>query len=280
MTVRVVTDSTSDIPRDMAREMNITVVPVYVIFGRETYRDRVDIFEDEFYRRLIDGPVHPTTSVPSPQDFASVYDNLAGETGEIISIHVSAKLSGTYNSAVLGARLVSDKCTVEVLDSMSMSMGLGMSVLAAAREAREGRSLQQVTDRSRRTIPRIHSLILADTLKYAARSGRINKAYGALGAALGIRALLGMEEGGVYLASLARTRARALERMFEFARSFRRVKEIALGYTTEQDDARILAERLAAVFKDTPIHVARVGPGIGAHSGPGGLGLGVREEEE
>jgi len=279
MTVKVVTDSTSDIPPNLAQELGITVVPIYVIFGQKVYRDRVDIGEDEFYHKLVYGSVYPTTSVPSPQDFADAYTKIARETDEIISIHVSSKLSGIYNSARLGTQLVDKKCRIVVIDSMSMSMGLGLSVMAAAKEARAGDNLEQVTQSARRTVLQVHSLIMANTLKYAVKGGRLSKAYGLLGTVLGVKPILGMRDGEAFLAGLARTRAKALQRMYEFAASFPRVKEIALGYTTEYDDAKTLAERLKMTFPEAPVYIARVGPGVGAYGGPGGMGMGVREQE-
>jgi len=278
MTVKVVTDSSSDIPPELVKELGITIVPIYVIFGQKVYRDRVDMDADEFYHRLVHGAVHPTTSVPSPKDFADAYSKLAEETDEIISIHITSKLSGTYSSALLGTQLVSKKCRIEVVDSLSMSMGLGLSVIAAAREARAGSNLEQVNRLMCKAVLQVHSLIMADTLKYAVRGGRLSKTYGLLGTVLRVRALLGMRDGDVFLAGLARTRAKALERMCQFAEGFPEVKEIALGYTTEYDDAKTLSERLRTAFPDAPIYVARVGPAVGAYGGPGGMGLGIRVE--
>ena len=129
------TDSTCDLPRHLAQELGITVVPAHVLFGQETYRDRVDIDEDEFYHRLVHGSVHPTTSVPSPEDFATTYRALAKETDEIISVHISSKLSSTCESAAMGVQLAGGKCRIEVIDSKSMGMGLMLTAIAAAREA-------------------------------------------------------------------------------------------------------------------------------------------------
>jgi len=277
MTVRVVTDSTSDIPRNLAQELGITVVPAHVLFGQETYRDRVDIDEDEFYRRLVHGSVHPTTSVPSPEDFAATYRSLARETDEIVSVHISSRLSGTCDSAAMGARLAGGECRVEVIDSMSMGMGLMLTAIAAARESQTGSSLGRVVGQVRQAVLEIHNLGMADTLKYAVKGGRVNKAYGILGAALRIRVLLGVRDGNVFLWGMARTRARALESLYEFALSFPKVKEIALGYATEYDDAKALSERLRAAFPEAPIYVARVGPAVGAYGGPGAMGIGIRE---
>jgi len=279
MAVRVVTDSASDIPLHVARELGITVVPNYVIFGQEVYRDSVDISQDEFYRRLTSEPVCPTTSAPSPRDFADAYHKLANETGEIISIHITAKLSGVCNSARLGAQLVGGKCYVEIVDSMSMSVGLGLSVIAAAKEAQAGRSLKEVTQFARRTVHHIHNRSMADTLKYAIRSGRLNRAYGLMGTALGVRPILGMRQGDAFLAGLARTRAKALESLYEFARGIPGVREMALGYTTEYGDAKDLAERLQTTFPEVPISITRVGPAIGAYGGPRAMGIGIRAWE-
>jgi DegV family protein with EDD domain len=217
--------------------------------------------------------------VPSPQDFADAYNRLTAETDEIISIHVTSKLSGTYNSALSGMQLVGKKCRIEVVDSMSMSMGMGLSVLAAAREARTGSNLERVAALTRRTVLQVHSLIMADTLKYAVRGGRLSRTHGLVGTALRVRALLGMRDGDVFLAGLARTRDKALKGMYEFAKGFPRVREIALGYTTEYDDARNLAKRLRTTFPEVPVYVARVGPAIGVYGGPGGMGIGVRQWE-
>lgn len=276
MAVRVVTDSTSDLPRNLAQELGITVVPAHVVFGQETYRDRVDIDEDEFYRRLVHGSFHPTTSVPSPEDFAATYRSLAKETDEIISVHISSKLSGTCESAAMGARLAAGKCRIEVTDSKSMGMGLLLTAVAAAREAQTGSSLGRVVEEVRQAILEIHNLAMADTLKYAVKGGRVSRAYGILGTALRIRVLLGVRDGNVFVSGMARTRAKALESLYEFALSFPNVKEIALGYATEYGDAKALSERLRTAFPDAHIYVARVGPAVGVYGGPGAMGIGVR----
>lgn len=278
MTVRVVTDSTSDIPRNLAKELGITVVPAHVLFGQETYRDRVDIDEDEFYHKLVHGSVHPTTSVPSPADFADTYRSLGKETDEIISVHISSKLSGTCESAAMGAQMAGGKCHIEIIDSKSMGMGLLLTAVAAGREAQRGSDLGRVVGEARRAVLEIHNLAMADTLKYAMKGGRVSKAYGVLGTALRIRILLGVRDGNVFVSGIARTRAMALERLCEFALSYPDVKEIALGYATEYGDAKALSERLRTVFPEAPIHVAKVGPSVGVYGGPGAMGIGIRAQ--
>ena len=277
MAVKVVTDSTCDIPAPLLRELGITVVPVYVMFGDKAYRDRVDISEDEFYDKLVHDSVHPTTSVPSPKDFADIYNELAKETDEIVSIHLTAKESGTHNSALLARDLVDKRCRVEVVDSQSISMSLGLLVIAAAKEARAGASLEQVAELVRRNVPRMHLMILVDTLKYVIRGGRLNKAQGLVGTILRIRPLLTIREGNLLPAGVARTKAKAAERLYEFAKGFSKVKELAVAYTTDHDEAKSLLDRIRAAFPEATSYLTRVGPSLGTHAGPGAMGVAIRE---
>jgi DegV family protein with EDD domain len=279
MTLRVVTDSTCDIPPELAEELGIRIVPIYVMFGEETYRDRVDMGADEFFARLVTNNVHPTTSVPSPKDFADIYNELAEDADEIISIHLTAKESGTYNSAVLAKDLVSKKCRIEVVDSESISMSLGMLVLAAARAARSGAKLDEVAEMVRSNVPRIHLMILVDTLKYVVRGGRLNRPTGLVGTVLRVRPLLTMKEGDLRPVGVARTKARAVESLFNFAKRFSGVKELAVAYTTEHDEADSLLGRLKAAFPDATGYLARVGPSLGTHAGPGAMGVAIWEAE-
>ena len=279
MAVKVVTDSTCDIPAPLLRELGITVVPVYVMFGDKAYRDRVDISEDEFYDKLVHDSVHPTTSVPSPKDFADIYNELAKETDEIVSIHLTSKESGTCNSALLARDLVDKRCRVEVVDSQSISMSLGLLVIAAAKEARAGASLEQVAELVRRNVPRMHLMILVDTLKYVIKGGRLNKAQGLVGSLLRIRPLLTMRDGNLLPAGVARTKAKAAERLYEFAKGFSKVKELAVAYTTDHDEAKSLLDRIRAAFPEATSYLTRVGPSLGTHAGPGAMGVAIRECE-
>jgi len=190
MVVKIVTDSTSDISPEVAKDLGITVVPVYVRFGDEVYRDGVDISNDGFYHKLVNSFVHPVTSQPTPQDFTDTYQNLSQEANGIVSIHVTSRLSGTYNSAIQGKELAEVGCPIEVVDSQTVSMAMGIIAIAAAKMARSGKSLQQVAAEVRQIIPNIHLLILFDTLKYLAKGGRIGKAKGLLGSVLNVKPLL------------------------------------------------------------------------------------------
>ena len=277
MTVKVVTDSTSDIPAQLAEELGITVVSTYVVFGNKSYRDRIDITEDELYEKLVHDTVHPTTSIPSPQDFADVYNRLANETDEIISIHVTSRESGVYNSALLGKELVGKKCRIEVVDSQLLAMACGMLVIAAAKAARAGANLEQVAEVVRKAIPQIHLMIIVDTLKYVVRGGRLAKPYGLLGTVLKVRPLLTLREGKLTLTGVSRTRAKAIQHLYDFVMHFPQVSEIVVSYATDREDAEALAARLKAEFPDVPFYMTRIGPVLGTHAGPGALGVAVRE---
>ena len=277
MTVKVVTDSTCDMPPQLMQDLGITAVPIYVVFGDKSYRDKLDIGDDEFYERLVHGPVHPSTSIPTPKDFADVYNKLAQETDEIISIHITSKESGTYNAALLARELVTKKCRIEVVDSLSMSMALGLLVAEAGRQAKAGASLEKLTESVRQTIPKVHLIFLLDTLKYVVRGGRLGKAYGIIGSALRVKPLLTLKEGDLSLVGVARTKAKAVERLFEFAKGFPKVKELAVSYTTAHDEAKAFADRLTAAFPSVRVSLMRVGSSLGTHAGPGGMGIAVRE---
>jgi DegV family protein with EDD domain len=259
------------------QELGITVVPIYVVFGDKSYRDKLDISEDEFYEKLIHGPVHPTTSIPTPKDFADAYNALAKETDEIISIHITSKESGTYNAAILAKELVTSKCRIEVVDSLSMSMALGLLVTEAGQAAKEGASLDKITELVRQAIPKIHLIFLVDTLKYVVRGGRLSKAHGILGSVLSVKPILTLKEGDLSLVGIARNKTKAVQRLYTFARSFNKVKSLSVAYTTAHDEAKAFADRLKIAFPDVPSYLTRVGSSLGTHAGPGGMGVAVRE---
>jgi len=277
MTVKVITDSAADLPPTLAEELGITVVPVYLRFGDKVYRDRVDISEDEFYHKLLHDPIHPSTTQPTPQDFADAYQKLSQEADGIISIHLTSRLSGTYNSAIQGKKLVEDGCPIEVVDSQTLSMANGLIAMEAAKIARSGKGLQQVLAEVRQIIPNIHLLILLDTLKYLAKGGRIGKAKALLGSVLSVKPLLIVKDGELQPAGQVRTRSQGIQRLFDFAKNAIDIQDLSVVYSTTPDEAQILAEHVGSLVPRERITLARVGPAIGVHAGPGALGIGFRE---
>jgi DegV family protein with EDD domain len=276
MPVKIVTDSGADLPSQLAEELGITVVPIYVRFGEEVYRDRVDISEDEFYERLTHDPVHPNTTQPTPQDFADVYQKLSQEAEGIISIHITSKLSGTYNSAIQAKKMIGGKCPIEVVDSETLTMSLGLIVIVAATAAKAGGSLEQVVEEVKQTIPKVHLLFLLDTLKYLAKGGRIGKAKALLGSVLSVKPILSIKDGELVPVSQVRTRAKGMDKLFEFAKNAADIQDLAVVYNTTPDEAQALAERIGSVFDKEKIRMARVGPGLGVHGGPGVMLVAIR----
>jgi len=276
MVVKVVTDSTSDISPEVAHSLGIAIVPAYVRFGDEVYRDGVDMSNAEFYYKLVTSPVHPATSQPPPQDFAVVYSDCSKEAEAIISIHVTAKASGTCNSALQGGKMTKGKCRIEVVDSRLTSVGLGMVVMAAARLAGAGGNLQSVLEETHRAISQVRMLGVFDTVKYLVRGGRVSKAIGVVASILDIKPLLTFKDGEVVRAGLARTNSSGMDRLYEFVESTPTVQDLAIAYSTIPEQASRLKARLGSIFPEEKIYVTQLGAALGAHGGPGALALAVR----
>jgi DegV family protein with EDD domain len=276
MVVKVVTDSTSDISPEVAHALGITIVPAYVRFGDEVYRDGVDISNAEFYHKLVTSPVHPATSQPPQQDFAVVYSGCSKEAEAIISIHVTAKASGTCNSALQGGKMTEGRCRIEVVDSRLTSVGLGMVVMAAARLARAGGNLQSVLEETRRAISQVRMLGVFDTVKYLVRGGRVSKAVGVVASILDIKPLLTFKDGEIVRAGLVRTNSGGMDRLYEFVENTPTIQELAVAYSTVPEQASRLKARLAPIFPEEKISVTQLGAALGAHGGPGALILAIR----
>ena len=280
MTVKVITDSTADLPPALAEELGITVVPLNVHFGTEVYRDGVEITADEFYRRLVTASRLPTTSQPTPGDFLSAYDEMGQTTDEILSVHISAKLSGTMNSATQAREEYGGACRIEIIDSLQGSMGLGMLAIAAAEAARRGDSLDDVVTETRATISKVGFIGLLDTLEYLEKGGRIGKAQAFMGSLLRIKPLLTIRDGEAHPLERARTRAKGVDRMCELVQAEMPLKNLAVVYTTTPDEARALAQRLQSYLPQVEVILSQVGPVVGTYLGPGVLGVALRKQSE
>jgi DegV family protein with EDD domain len=267
--MRVVTDSVADLPPAVAAELGITVVPLIVRFGTQEYRDGIDLSTDEFYEKLRAGPQFPVTSTPSPQTFAEVYDRLAAQTDEVLVIMLSARLSGTFQAALAGRELMRSKCRVEVLDSCLATMAQGFVVMRAAEAARQGASLEESRQAALRTIPRAGILCCFDTLEYLRRGGRIGAAAALLGSMLRVHPLIALEDGVVKPVGRARSRARAVGRLYEYVAEFQSLEELAVENTACPEEAEELVVRLSGLFPAERIHRSKMTPVIGAHTGPG-----------
>jgi DegV family protein with EDD domain len=280
MTVKIVTDTLSDITFDLAEKLGVSVVPLYVRFGEEMYRDRVDISSQDFYRRLVNEPKLPSTTQPTPNDFAEVYKKLAQETDEILVIVVSSKLSGTYQSAMQAKEMVKGKCRIEVVDSQQVAMGMGLIVISAVKAAKEGADLTRLADMARKAISRTHLIAYFDTLKYLAKGGRIGKAQGLLGSVLSVKPILTVRDGEMAPLTRVRSLTAGLDYLYSVAASYSKIEALALEHATTPADADKLVERLDKIFPKTQIYRSVISPVIGTYSGPNALALTVLEAEK
>lgn len=266
--IAIVVDSVADLPPQVAEEFGITKVPLVVRFGVDVYRDGLDLNPDEFYGKLKTSRVLPQTSVATPADFANTYDKLAEKANGIVVITLSSKLSGTYQVALQAVGLMKRQCRVEVLDSQWAVMAQGFIAIAAARAARAGASLEEVLDIARQTIGRVDMRAAFDSLEYLERGGRIGKAQAFLGSLLKVNPVIGMKDGEVHPYARERSRARAIDHLYNFAASFGNVEGLAVEYAADLDEANRLIQRLHSKYPQVPIYLSRASPVIGTHAGP------------
>ncbi|MFA5628859.1 MAG: DegV family protein [Dehalococcoidales bacterium] len=280
MAVKIVTDSTSDIPQELIDELEITVVPAYVQIEGKTYRDGIDISQDEIYQKMVTDNIVIKTSQPPPSDFADVYKKLLKETDEIVSLMVTGKLSGIYNSAVQAKDMVGSSGRIEVIDTMSTTMGLGLMTLAAARMAKAGEDITAILEEIKSSIHRTHLWGMFDTLKYLFTGGRIGKAKALLGGLLQVKPMLTMLDGEIQPTGLTRSRSKGIDKLFEHIKDFSHIQDVAVVHSTTPEDAQMLKERIEAVLGKGTAYLSRLGPALGVHGGPGTLILALREKIE
>lgn len=266
--VKIVTDSTADIPSDLA---DVTAVPCFIQFGASSYLDGVDITREQFYSRLASSPVTPTTSAPGTGLFEETYRRALGGGHEVLSIHLASTLSTVINSARLGAQAV-DPRRITVYDSESVSMGLGWMCVAADRAARLGKSVSQIIELLDEMKSRVHIFAALDTLEFLRRSGRVGWARVMVSQLLHIKPIVGAYRGAVSLLDRVRTRTRSIQRLVELVSDLGPLESLAVLHTTAQAAALQLA-RDVAHLAPAPIPVVEVTPVIGTHVGPNGLGL-------
>lgn len=273
--IAVVTDSTSDIPQDLVGQHGIMVVPQILIMGNETWRDGVDIDSATFYEMLRTSPHFPASSQPSVQEFHDRFVVLAEEHDGIVALLVSDELSGTINSAVTAAGSLPE-IPIEVIDSRSVSMQLGLIVLATARAAAGGGDLEAVAGVARSLVRQVQVYFIVDTLEYLHRNGRIGAAARLFGTALDIKPVLCIDDGVVTPVAKVRTRRKALERVFGLVE-----KDLVAGgsvhmavlHVAAPEEAARLADELEQRFGPVEMVRAECGPVIGTHAGPGTVGV-------
>ena len=279
MTVKVVTDSSSDIPAELAASLDITVIPCNVVIDDVNYKDGIDIQPDEFYQRLLSGPRLPTTSQPSVADFQEVYQQLTGQGHQVLSIHVSGKLSGTMNSAERAREAQDNPEAIQVIDSQMASMGLGLAVIAAAEEAAQSDDLAALAGQVRAQLPATQCLLTLDTLEYLQKGGRIGKAQAFFGSILSVKPILKLQDGEVHPLERPRNAQRALRRLAELAREYAPLARLGVIYSTEPERAEQLKRELAGLVPQDSILTARFGPTLGTYVGPGAVAVALTQSQ-
>ena len=274
MTIRIVTDSTCDLPEATAAEHSITIVPAYVNIGDKSYLDGVELSRQEFYEELPNYPSPPTTAAPAPGTFTEKYNKLAAEGAtEILSIHVASKLSGIFNAARIGAE-ATDNIPVTVVDSQQLTMGHGLLAIVAAEAAVAGRSMAEILAMLEARIPDTYVIGVLGTLEYLRRGGRVSWAQFGLGTLLRIKPLFQVNMGEVEIVERVRTNKRAIQRLLEVAAELGPLENMALLHTHAAEripDFRVQTNFLAPDGLD-PLAV-EITPTVGAHLGPGALGI-------
>jgi len=265
---RVVTDSTADVPPEWCERYRIDVVPLRVLFGTESFRDRVDLTTDQFFDRLRRSDRLPTTSAPSPGDFAAVYERLSHECDGVVSIHISGELSGTVEAARVGAASV-EGFPVHVIDSRCLTICLAY----LARTAAESDTLEVAVRRVEERVPRQGILALLDTLRYLEMGGRIGRAQALLGTVLDLKPILSLADGRVVPLDRVRTRAKAIPRLVERLRQDLPVERLAVMHAQAPDDAERIRALLASELPDVEVDVGQLGAVLGTHVGPGTVGM-------
>ncbi len=275
MAVRIVTDSTCDLPTEVIARYGISVVPLYINVGDQSFLDGIDMKRDEFYTRLPSFSTHPTTAVPSPQKFHAIYQALADEgASEILSIHISAALSGTVDVACSAAQETT-AVPVTVFDSQQLSLGTGFLVDTAAKMAAEGSSVAEIIAALNDQIQRSHVFAALDTLEFLKRSGRMNKYMAGIATWLQIKPIMIMHKGKPN-SERVRTRDRAMKRVVEMLAAVGALERVAIVHTHAQTERIAELRALAAgLLPQRDILTADITPVIGAHIGPGAIGFAV-----
>lgn len=273
--MKIITDSTADLDTDLLHKYDIGVVPLTIHLGEKTWLDFYDVEPDAYYAMLRESAAFPTTSQPSPQDFIDAYSPVVASGEPILSLHISSKLSGTYQSAML-ARSNFPEAAIEVIDSFQASLGLGMIILLCAEKMAGGASFEAVVRHARSLSERVQTYFFLDSLDHLQRGGRIGKAQAFLGTLMKIKPLLKLADGEVQPQEKIRTREKLLNRLVELVE--KEAQEgpglrLSLGESDNTDIASGLLERLLNIPNVSLLHRCKLGGVITSHAGPGALGI-------
>lgn len=270
--VRIVTDSTADLPSGVAAALDITVVPCYVVFETESYRDGVELTKQQFYEKLVEASVVPTTAAPPPAVYEEVYRRLAHATPDIVSIHLASRLSAIHASAAVAATSFSGM-NIAVLDSEQVTMGYGWMAVAASEAARRGETLEEIVALVESMKTRSRVLAVLDTLDFVYRGGRVGWVRAMLGSLLRIKPIVEVYGGEVQLVDRARTWKRSLDKLLERVQALGPLERAIVLHANAPEMAEQVADRLQSVVPQWERLVGQAGVTIASHAGPGAVGV-------
>jgi len=279
MAIKIVTDTLGDIPPDVAEELDITIVPVNIMFGTDVYLDGVDITIEEVYERLVSSKTPPTTSAPPIGSFVEAYEKAAEEADEILVITVNSKWSATHESALQAAEQMTKKRRIEVIDSRVGCGAQGLLVIAAAKAVKAGASFNEVVKSTHDNMQRIDICYCFDTLEYLYRGGRIGRAKALMGSLLKVHPITTIKDGEAYPVGRERSREKAIDHLVNFALGYSQIEELMVEHATTPDEAEQIVERLSIKFPKERIYRSRVSPVIGAYVGPRVLSVSLLGEK-
>lgn len=275
--VHVVTDTGSDLPASVRAKYNIHLVPLSIQFGEEIYLDTFELSSEQFYHHLAESSALPSTCQPSPADFVKCYEQISQPGDHIVSVHLSSKLSGTYQSAVLASTMV-EKQSIHIIDTKSASIGIGMVAVAVAEALENGASVEEALAVGERVMEELQVYFVVDTLEYLRRNGRIGAAAAMVGSLLNIKPVLTLANGIVTPFDKVRGKARAINRICDLFAEYVKARpnqkiRAALVHANCQDEAEQIAEKLKAEFGIEDMLFGLIGPTVGVHVGPGTIAL-------
>jgi DegV family protein with EDD domain len=276
--VKIVTDSTADVPAALAQALNIEIVPIYVQLGTKTYHADVEISGEQLFKSMQEHGHVPATIAPTTTVFEQTYRRLAQTADAIVSIHLSSHLSSTCRAAQQAReRLPVSLARIDVVDSRSASAGLGLTVIAAAQMAQAGMDATTIVRAVQHRVQHTHAIFFVDSIEHLERTDKVSGPGSSSGSMSRIKPLLLVDDGQIVLYERTRTRAKAIDGLCTFVEDFPNVHEIAITYSTTPEDVEKLLDKLTLIFPRDQVLLAPYGSVVSAHVGPGAIGVAVYE---
>ena len=275
--IALVTDSTCDLPESVVKDKNITVIPLNVHFGQETFLDGIDLQSNEFFEKLSTSEIHPQTSQPSVGRFVETYNDLLKKHDSILSLHISSKLSATYNSALQAQKEIGNE-KIKVIDSMNGTLGLGAIVHHIADLNQKGESFENLVKEAEKIIPNAIFMGLVPTLEYLAKGGRIGKARAFMGSLLKIKPILSAVDGEIQSVGKARTLIKGMDFIVDEMKNHK-ISKLFIVHANHEERANLLKEKTKDIVDPKDVIIAEFGPVVGTHLGPGAFGVGFISSE-